>query len=185
MKYLLKGVALGLTLNTANRICASVFEGLTCEGAELASAVIFAIIITAFLVSDNPVQLFICGFTGLFTMFFGEIFIFSQLFSMFDPCVYIGGFYGSVFAVILAVVLTVNHFKPFKYFAKEKDEIHMSKSLKLRLMIYAIVSAISFSYLVLPQDAAISVPVFTVLQFGMLWYITPNKKDLFCFCLSL
>ncbi len=57
----------------------------------------------------------------------------------------------------------------------------MTKSLKLKLITYAIISAISFSYLVLPENAAIGVPVFAALQFVMLWYTAPNRKRLILF----
>lgn len=178
VKYLLKGIGLGLTLNAANRICEFFMQNLNSESVVPISAIIFGIIITAFLVSDNVAGLFLCGFAGLFTMFMSEIFIFSQFFYIFDFDIYVGGLYGSLPAIILALILTVKHFKFSDFIASEGDGIQMDKSLKLRLIIYGIISAISFSYLVLPEDAGVSVPVFTVLQFTMLWFIAPSKKRL-------
>ncbi len=178
MKHLIKGVALGLTLNFANRFCGFLFGELFLDAIILFSTITMGIIITAFLISDDAVQLIICGVTGLFTMLLGETFIFSQ-FSAPDLTVYLGGFCGSLFAVVVALILTANHFKPSKYF--HKDEIAVSPPLKLKLILYAGISAISFSYLVLPEQASLSVPFFTLLQVLMLWRIVPNKKRLLFF----
>lgn len=52
---------------------------------------------------------------------------------------------------------------------------------KLKLLIYAVISAISFSYLIMPQNASISVPIFTFIQFIMLLFIIPQKKRMIFF----
>lgn len=57
----------------------------------------------------------------------------------------------------------------------------MEKVLKFRLLVFALISAIGFTCLVLPQSAAISVPLFVVLQFVCLYFIMPKKKPLWLF----
>ena len=36
----------------------------------------------------------------------------------------------------------------------------MTKNTKIKLLLYAVISAVSFSYLIMPEKAGISVPVF-------------------------
>lgn len=57
----------------------------------------------------------------------------------------------------------------------------MTKNLKIKLMLYAVISAVSFTYLVTPENAGISVPVFTLLQFVCLWFTVPDRKRLVLF----
>lgn len=57
----------------------------------------------------------------------------------------------------------------------------MEKTLKNRLLIYALISAISFVYLIMPNNAGISVPLFIILQFACWFYLVPKKKPLLLF----
>ena len=57
----------------------------------------------------------------------------------------------------------------------------MEKSLKIKLLSYLLISAVGFSYLILPQNAGVSVPVFVILQFVCLYFLVPKKKPLFMF----
>ncbi|MFA6309332.1 MAG: DUF4173 domain-containing protein [Clostridia bacterium] len=54
----------------------------------------------------------------------------------------------------------------------------MEKSMKVKLLLYGLISAMSFSYLILPENSGISVPVFIILQFICLWFVVPNRKKL-------
>lgn len=181
MKTLIKGLLLGLCMNILNRICEFVFQGMNFEYILIWSSVIFGLVITAFLVSDSIPQLFACGFTGFFTMIISELFIFNRLLPSQSILPYVGGFVSSVPAVVVAIILTSTHFKLSNYLIKLKDEINMTKFVKLKLIVYTVISAIGFSYLVLPQSSGIGVVVFCLLQFAMLWFVTKNKKRLFLF----
>lgn len=57
----------------------------------------------------------------------------------------------------------------------------MEKTLKLKSLFYLLISALSFFYLILPQDAGISVPIFIILQFACLYFLVPKKKPLIIF----
>lgn len=57
----------------------------------------------------------------------------------------------------------------------------MEKILKLKLLWYLLISGFSFSYLILPEYAGISVPVFIVIQFSCLYFLVPNNKPLLVF----
>ena len=163
MKYFLKGIGLGVSLNAVNLFCNHIFYH--CDTpVMILSAMIFGIVITAFLVSDTISHLFVCGFVGLFTMFFSEIFIFSRLFlSLRSLDFYLAGLHASGFSIVIAIIMTVKHIKISDYIKKEGG--FMNKTLKIKLILYALISAIGFSYLVLPANAGIGVLIFAVLQF--------------------
>lgn len=57
----------------------------------------------------------------------------------------------------------------------------MTKSLKLKLLAYLAVSAMSYSYLVMPERAGISVVLFAIIQAVFLWFTVPNRKRLILF----
>ena len=57
----------------------------------------------------------------------------------------------------------------------------MEKSLKFKLLVYGLITMLSFPYLILPENAGISVPVFFMIQFACLYFIVPHKKPLLLF----
>lgn len=57
----------------------------------------------------------------------------------------------------------------------------IEKNMKIKLLIYALISASAFSYLCMPGNAGISVPLFIIIEFLCLFFIIPNKKRLFLF----
>ena len=57
----------------------------------------------------------------------------------------------------------------------------MEKFLKIRLSSYLLISSLSFSYLILPPKAGVSVPIFVIIQFICLFFIVPNRKPLVLF----
>ncbi len=62
-----------------------------------------------------------------------------------------------------------------------REDFIMEKTMRVKLLLYGLITAMSFSYLILPQNAGISVPIFIVLQFGCLLFILPSKKKLWLF----
>lgn len=122
---------------------------------------------------------------------------------------YLFGFLGSMLGTAIAFVLTLLKFKlnflpkrgvrfikkpikmnlqrseifvgkPIKMKLHRKG-LYMKKSIKTKLLAYILVSALSFTYLILPENAGISVPVFAVLQFLCLWFVVPNRNKLWLF----
>ncbi|MDL2260017.1 DUF4173 domain-containing protein [Deltaproteobacteria bacterium OttesenSCG-928-K17] len=57
----------------------------------------------------------------------------------------------------------------------------MEKELKFNMILYLLISWVSFSYLIMPQKAGVSVPIFIVIQLGCLFFIMPKKAPLFIF----
>ncbi|MCL2517519.1 MAG: hypothetical protein FWF15_03040, partial [Oscillospiraceae bacterium] len=57
----------------------------------------------------------------------------------------------------------------------------MEKTTKRKLLYYLLISAVSFSYLILPKNAGISVPIFVLIQFVFLYLLAPKKKPLLMF----
>lgn len=185
MKDFIKGIFLGLSLVVANKICCFAFESLTLEGLMVSSGVVYFLITTAFLVSKNISGLLLCGFSGLFVMFFGEIFVeglTGPFYSSDWLMIYIGGFYGSMAALALSIVFTVKKIKISDLFKGDMVMDNMvEKNLKIKLLIYALITAVTFSYLVMPENAGISVGIFVIIQFICLWFIVPDRKRLFLF----
>lgn len=57
----------------------------------------------------------------------------------------------------------------------------MEKILKIKLLSYLLVSALSFTALIMPEQAGISVPIFVLIQLAALFYIVPDRKALLLF----
>ena len=189
MRTLLKGLLLGIGVIILQKICCiGAYNGMTA----LVTVVAFALLQMAILPSKNVVQLFCTGLVGLFVMFFLEIsyllhnsFNLTAVFGLPDDVdlfncwfdTYVFGLIGSAIGVVLSLFMTLLDKKLFS-FIKRKESIEMDKAMKAKLLIYAVISAVSFSYLVLPQDAGVSVLGFVLLQAVMLWFVAPDRKRL-------
>lgn len=57
----------------------------------------------------------------------------------------------------------------------------MTKQLKLKLLVFFLISSLGFSCLVLPDSSAVGISVFYIIQFVCLWFVCPNRKKLFIF----
>lgn len=57
----------------------------------------------------------------------------------------------------------------------------MERSLKIKSLWYLLISAFSFSYLILLERAGLSVPIFVIIQFVELYFLVPRKKPLLIF----
>ncbi len=185
MKYFFKGISLGLLLYFANKLCCHIFNDYGSAIINI-SAIVFFIITTAFLVSKNIQQLLICGFVGLFTMFFAEILTLTNLdlfFGLEWLQIYISGFYGSMTALVVSMLLTIKKIKLSDLLLRRCKTMtnELSKNLKIKLLLYALISAFGFSYLLMPENAGISVPIFILLQIICLWFILPSRKCLLFF----
>lgn len=192
MKSFLKGVFLGFALIVTNRLCVGICAGFNTSfntgfDMMIVSAILFFITATLMLISRNIPSLLICGFTGVFIMFATELTIGFVGYTDFDFWLimfsYVGGFYGSMAALIVALVLTAKNISLSKFIFKEGVPVtnEISNSLKIKLLIYIVISAIGFSYLILPQYAGISVPIFAIIQLTCLWFIVPDRRRLILF----
>ncbi len=181
MNKFFKSLGLGVSLVLTNRLCLLLFSSLPEDALIFASGIVFFIVATLFLVSENISDLLLCGFCGMFFMFFFEIFFGINLLPASESwfSAYWGGLFGSFFALCLSLVLTVKNIS-LKSIFKEK-EIIMEKDLKIKLLLYMLISAMSFSYLVMPERAGISIPIFIIIQFVCLLFIVPDKKRLLWF----
>ena len=167
MKPLLKGVLLAFSLMACNRC----FTG--SEHVLLIMLAYFAVT-TVFLVSRRISHLFICGFTGLFFLIILEFSLQVSASHIEFLLIHFIGMFGSFFAVFPAVAVTVA--KPEIHFW---EECTMSRSLKIKLLVYGALTACTFTLFVMPERAGISVPLFVLLQAVCLWFLTPDKKRLF------
>ncbi len=171
MKFLFKGVLLGFSLVIVNKLCCEAIGINNEEMLQTVGTILFFLITTAFLVSRNVFELFGTGLTGLLSMFAIQIFG-LWLFTFNTIACYIGGFYGSMAAIPAGIVLTLCKNKALK------EGETMAKDLKIKLMLYALVSAVSFTYLVMPEKAGISVLIFALIQLACLYFIVPDRRRL-------
>ncbi len=179
MKYLLKGLALGVSLNIAARVCGLFIDD---DVTFLISALIFYAIITLFLVSESINHMLLTGFGGLFFMVFCEVVVFGKIDAMnsitgyYIFMAYLSGLQASTFSVITATILTRKKVKLSTLI--KRGEVVVNKKTEIKLLAYMDITAVLFPYLVLPENAGISVPVFAIIQFACLWFIVQNKKSL-------
>ncbi len=188
MKHLFKGIGLGLSLYLVQKLCCVCMQSLTETAVIFSAAIVFFLITTAFLVSDTIPNLLLCGFCGLAVMFATEIGLLAYIFTdiVLDShwlSIYVGGFFGSMAALVLAIILTLKHVRLFHLPERRIQFMptEISKSLKIKLLIYAVLSACTFSYFIMPQYAGISVPIFTLVQLVCLWFLVPDRKRLWLF----
>ena len=181
MRYFAKGFFLGLSLVLVNKICCYLFAEFSETAIAIFSGIVFFAVTTAFLISKHIPGLLACGFCGFFVMFFGEIAVIEM--NSHYPLyhflvVYIGGFFGSMAAIPTAIILTIRK-------KSQKEVFPMTQPypnrLKGMLLLYALISAVGFSYLVMPQNSGLGVLIFGLLQFICLWFIVPSKKQLILF----
>jgi len=183
MKYFFKGITLGFSMVLLNRLCCALFSDYGDFVLISMSGLLFFITITSFLISKSIPSLLLCGFTGLAGMLVIEIII---PFISHDPSlsvnwflVYSAGFCASIAAIVFSLFISSSHVNYNLTFRRcfPMTE-NLSNKLKFKLTAYFIISALSFSYLVMPVNAGISVPLFVLLQLACLWFIVPERKKL-------
>jgi len=151
----------------------------------------YALVNLLFLTKNNLNDFLITGCTGLGVLIVIDL-IFSHVFARFlyshiienysvlnSVMLYFFGFIGSIIGTGIAVTLTATGVGlKIKTKIFSQSEVFMEKKLKLKLLGYLLLSAVGFSYFVLPQRAGISVPVFVILQAVCLYLTAPKKKPL-------
>ena len=88
-------------------------------------------------------------------------------------------FLGGPLIVIIITFIFILIKEKFKII--ENEGVIMEKTTKRKLLYYLLISAVSFSYLILPKNAGISVPIFVLIQFVFLYLLAPKKKPLLMF----
>ncbi len=185
LQSILLGMLLAVTLILTHKVCFCLFRQGDTGLAIAAAGFLFAVVILLFLKSRNIPCLLIKGFTGLFFLFVGEIVLLSvsipMIYTEFDSAywlvTYMIGFWGSMAGLVFAIILTLHQFQ----FKKIPEVLFMKTKEKRNLLIYAAVTAVSFTYLVLPENAGVSVPLFTLLQAVCLWFCVPDRKRLWLY----
>ena len=174
MNNFLRGVIYGFSLVMLNGVIRGIV-GYNEDIAVVAGFVVFLIAGLFFLKRGKISEILTCGFSGLFSMFFFQFLL--AIFIMPDIVVYLGGFFGTMVALAIAFLTMKRRFKIWRYNAMEEYEV-FDKGLKIKLLIYALLSAVSCVYLVLAENAGVSVVLFVILQGMMLFFIVPEKKRL-------
>lgn len=176
MKVLLKGLLYAASLIFINR-------AILAFDVAVAGASVFVFFVTGvlFLVTDRIEKLFATGFSALVFLFFGELTSGLGAFSAKWFECYVYGLFGTMAAVVVAIVLTCAGKGEKKIEKRRRVAENMEKNDKVKLLAYFIVTALSFPYLVLAEGAGIGVLIFALLQAVMLFFIIPDKKRLVLF----
>lgn len=185
MKAVWKGALYGVSLVLVNYLCCILFGGLGEVALAVFAGVAFFAVGVAFLVSPNLVSLLACGFCGLFAMVFCSLRVCDFLgWELMEQMLiaYVGGFFGTLTGLFVAVCLTAKEIPVSRLLQGGKDmNVTVESKQKITLLVYGLISAITFSYLVMPQNAGISVVVFCLIQLGCLWFAGANRKKLWLF----
>ncbi len=160
----------------------------------IGTIVAFGFMVFIFVINEKVSRLLITGFTGLGFLIGVEIFfsvtgigqytyaLFEEYGSYYNEdwfLIYLSGIIGSAIGAVLTITLTLMKVR-FNFFPK-REETDMENTFKNKLIVYFLVSAVSFTYLVLPENAGVSVPVFALLQLVCLWFVVPDRKRLWLY----
>ncbi len=189
MKTFLKGLFYATSLVVINRLLLYLNSQ-----ADTLSLVLFLIAGVGYLASNRTIgKMFGCGFTAMFALLPIDLLIPIDESPLANNwiSIYAYGFLGTMAAVFLSCILIKKGiFEKVMTKIEEKrtdkmDEYDVfGKKLKIKLIIYALITAVSFAYLVLSESAGVSVVIFSLLQAVMLFFIVPDKKRLL-WCIPL
>lgn len=183
LRSMLAGIGLAVVVILLHKLCWNLFSDTWI--AAPTTILLFGILQTCALKSKNILCLLCKGVTALFLMFVIEIFlltIFPNYASEIDEAVcwfqiYIYALLGSIIGVVLSSILTIKKIN-LQFF---KEGISMQSITKKKLLIYLLVTAVTYTYLVLPERAGISVVLFSLIQLVCLWFCVPNRKRLWLY----
>ncbi len=182
-KFIKRGVALGLTLVVLHRL-------ISMTGSyNMATIPVFFIVTLLFLLTGKIEGLFVCGFTGLFTLIGSEILLSAtgitdavhELFTGESHVrhwleIYATAFVACISTIIPAVVLTL-----MKFSIKTIDIGEVSEKHRSLVTLYGIITAATFFPLMLCDNAGIGVFIFAMVQLVMTAFIIRDKMRLLWF----
>ncbi len=188
MKIFKKGFLLGFLLVIANAVICHFFDNSSDLAVIPVSALVFFAITTMFLISPTLSELFARGFIGLFFMFLIQIALLLFIPEYIDGnflVVYIGGFYGSMAAIVAGIIKTMKNEKSSEEAAMNNETTQkptesvpeIKKSLKSKLLIFALVSAFDFILLITPNGIGIGEFIFTLVEIVFLMLLAPDRKN--------
>lgn len=184
VKNIKRGAALGITLVIIHKLLA--MAGIT--DAE-AIVPIFGVITMLFLMTGKIEGLFISGFIGLFTLLGAEAVlsitrISKAVFRAFCGIsnvpnwldIYVYGFCGSMLGLFAAIILTLT-----KFSVRPIDIGEIPEKRRAMINLYGIITAVSFGFMMLCDNAGIGVLIFAVLQLVMAAFLVDDKTRLLWF----
>lgn len=171
-----RGVCLGVFLFLLQRILffyyAADLETKIDGEAGFLSVVLFGIVVFLMLMKNDVGGFFLTGTIGLITL----LTLLVRVPNATDGSeIYVFGWLGSFLAAIAGFILIVSKAPCTRW---QYEETGLAQREKIFLTRYGIVTVLSFWYLVLPQNAGVSLPIFVLLQMGMLRRILPDQKRL-------
>lgn len=182
LKFIKRGLVLGFTLVILHKLIA--LTGIT-----EATVPLFFAVTLLFLLTGKIEGLLISGFIGLFTLLGTEFIInvtgisravFRALCGISNIpdwlSIYVMGFCGSMSAAVVGAVLTLTRFSVNSI---EIGEI--SEKRRASLLLYFIITAVSFGFMMLSDGAGIGVLIFACIQLIMAFFLIEDKVRLLWF----
>lgn len=182
MRTIVRGIIYALSLVVTNMV---IGEILPYNTHFMMGLVFFALEGLYFLKSAKISEMLQCGFVALPMMFIIQInFCLWELYTDNFFVIYVGGLIGTIVALMITIIQIISgRYKRREKIRMDEREV-FDKWLKIKMLLYALVTAVSFSYLVLAEGAGVSVLIFGILQAVLLLFIVPEKKRLF-WCLPM
>ncbi len=178
MKNFTKGIIYAFVLNITNFMIGELASN---EAYAPLGVVLFALIGMYFLRSETIGKMLACGFTALPFLFIIQIWLlrFGILTCYFFE-IYVYGLIGTIIAVVLTTVfILTGKYSMVTERKREMDETMVFDiKLKIKMLVYLVLTALSFAYLVLADNAGVSVLVFAIVQAIMMYFVVPEKKRL-------
>ncbi len=177
MKSIIKGVIFAIALVAVANIC-----GAGEQVPLLSGVLIFFVTAYVFLVEESIAKLLICGFFGAGGMFVLQIFLLFALDDMISPnqfenmlLAYVGGFFGSMAALVFAIVETLRRERNVKIMNEiQKKDIG-------KLLLYTLLTAVSFAMFVMPRNSGIGLIIFVLIQALCFNFFVKVRKKLVFF----
>lgn len=178
MKTIVRGIIYAFTLNVINFL---IGEMAPHDAYAPLGVVLFALAGLFFLKSETIDEFLSCGFTALGFLFIIQFFFIGlQLYTWSFIEIYVYGLLGTVIAIVASVLIMLTRKYRAETGRKRTMEEHniFDKTQKIKLLLYALITAVGFSYFVMPQSSGVGVFVFAILQALLLFFVVPDKKRL-------
>ncbi len=177
MRIFIRGILYALSLNILNFLIGELTPP---EAHGVLGFVVFLAVGMYFLKSDTISEMLQCGFTALPFLFVIQIWLLGlSIYTEYLFDIYVPGLFGTITAVIFTTffILTGKYEKKERGTVMEEYEV-FDKKLKIKMLVYALITAISFIYLVMCDGAGVSAFIFALLQGIMLAFVVPEKRRL-------
>lgn len=186
VKVLKNGIILGELYWLIHLIFTIFARGVNSYTAMFFGGLVFLYIIVNILTKSGVCELFLTGFAGLFTMLVTEavtytIFINKLIeIGLLHPAdwlmIYVSGFLAATAGVIISLAVILLGRK-----IKEAEYMETDVKTKIKLAVYSMVTALTFLFLVMPENSGLGILIFTLTQSVAAFFILDDREKILYF----